>query len=118
MQICKNKPAYLHTRWITIGTFWQHFVFIRGSGFPDAIEIHWRGRFHVFQPWQFLNWEQVTWAVRRRLELSGLRLVSIASGLQTERYVHHPLQVQVARDPVARRHWRLSSFFLLKGHSE
>lgn len=106
MQICKNKPANLHTRWITIGTYWQHYVFIRGSGIPNAIELHWRGRFDWCQPWQFLKWEELLWAVERRLDYAGLHLVSIATGLQAERYVHRPLLVEVRRDATAHRRWR------------
>lgn len=65
------------TRWITIGSFRRCSVMIRNCGVPNGYSMDWAGRVECFQPTEFIHWEHVLWAVKRRLEIAGLRLLTI-----------------------------------------
>lgn len=68
----------IKTRWIVIGFVRSNwFVIMRNCGFPGGFYLHWKGRMNPFQPDEFLSWEQVLWAVRRRLGMARLEMVGV-----------------------------------------
>ena len=84
-------------RWLTIGTVkLDHYVTMANCGFPRGLRLNWVHRADWCQPWQFLNWEDLQGAVRRRLNLAGLELVAMASRVQ-RRYGEIVLRVLVVR---------------------
>jgi hypothetical protein len=98
MQICKNNPANLHSRWITLGTVKEKFVFSRGRGSPNGVELYWPG--HVLE---FYRWDDLFWAMRRGLRLGGLRLVAVASATKRDPTGRTVLRGLVEIDLIARR---------------
>jgi hypothetical protein len=70
-------------RWITIGVVqWPWFVFEMGTGSPGGFLMTWRGRLVAFQPTEFRRAEHLCWAVERRLQLSRLQWVAIATEIE------------------------------------
>ena len=66
-------------RWVCIGVVKADWFFKEGGwGCPGGWLITWRGRQDWCQPWQFLKWDELVWAVRRRLEIAKLKLVALA----------------------------------------
>lgn len=77
----RQRPPY-RERWITIGTVgWPWFVFEMGSGTPGGYHILWAGKTAWCQPWQFRRAEHLCWAIERRLQLSRLQWVAMASAV-------------------------------------
>lgn len=91
-------------RWITIGTVSQRYIFDRGRG-GKGLEIDWRGRCDWCQPFSFFRWDDLFWAVRRRLELAGLGMVAIASSTKRD-CGQVILLALVCRHPVAKQRWK------------
>jgi hypothetical protein len=86
-------------RWITIGTVRERFVIFCGWGSPNGWEIGWRGRVSWCQPYNFLSWNDLAWAVRRRVELAGLKLVALASAVEKDCTGRTVLRALVRRNP-------------------
>jgi hypothetical protein len=86
-------------RWITIGEV-RHpwFVFEMGAGTPGGYHLAWCGRVGVFQPVQFRQAEHLCWAVERRLRLSRLQWVAMATEIErTGLYGERAVKVLVRR---------------------
>lgn len=85
-------------RWITIGEVHSPwFVFEQQGGTPGGFHMTWRGRTHVFQPLQFRKAEHLCWAIERRLRLSHLQWVAMASETKRGLYGGTALRVLVRR---------------------
>jgi hypothetical protein len=69
-------------RWITIGTVRFGYQRIGNCGYPGGMDIDWRGRVDWCQPWQFVKWEELTSAVRKRLGFARLEVVAMACGIE------------------------------------
>lgn len=93
----------MRTRWIIIGTVRTRYVVAQGWGSPNGVEIGWRGHVSWCQPYTFLCWDDLFWAVRRRVELAGLGLVAVASDVKLDCTGHVVLRALVRRNPSARR---------------
>lgn len=109
MQICKNKFATLHDgrlgsrRWITLGEVRYKSIFSRGWGVPNGVAISWRG--HSLE---FFRWDDLFWAMRRRLRLGGFRLVAVASLAKRDHGGWITLRGLVEIDLIARSQCRKS----------
>jgi hypothetical protein len=65
-------------RWIIIGTLLRGwYLKLPGCGIPNGLFLAWRGRESWCQPCEFVNWGELSWALRRRLAIAGLRAVEI-----------------------------------------
>ena len=85
-------------RHIIIGRVVQdYFVRVANCGYPGGLLMHWRGRVGVFQPIEFLGWEELAWAIERRLELAGLEQVGERELLTTKETGGLPVRVRVRR---------------------
>lgn len=70
-------------RWITIGVVRVgHFARFAQWGCPNAFLMIWAGRVSVFQSIEFLQWEHLQEAIRRRLHRARLAMVAIAWDVQ------------------------------------
>jgi len=49
---------------------------IGNCGYPDGLRFTWRGRVDWNQPSEFVKWEHLHWALERRLEFAGLRMMA------------------------------------------
>lgn len=66
-------------RWIVIGRLtMEHYVRRGNCGFPGGHLMTWQGRITPGTPWEFLRWDEVFFATRRRLQLRGLQMKAIA----------------------------------------
>jgi hypothetical protein len=86
------KRSSLKRRWLRIGLLTtEHYVLRGNMGTPGGYGMWWAGRTTgVFQPNEFAGWAAVEWAIARRLELAGLKLVSLAMGWPPRARWKHP----------------------------
>jgi len=93
----------LRSRWIVLGDVVGGVYVERGNcGSPDGFRVYWAGDVDTFQPWEFVRWDEVKWAIERRLALAGLRLMQNAEcRMQNGEW---PLVVEVAR--AVDRRWK------------
>lgn len=70
---------------------------VRNWGVPNGLAMLWRGRVDWCQPREFIRWEHLIWAVRRRCELAKLEAVATACEAQKDFYGGFELRVLVRR---------------------
>jgi hypothetical protein len=93
-----SKTGAPRRRWIVIGSVKRNwFVIRRNAGFPWGIYMHWMGRTHVFQPFEFLNWHELMPEIHHRLQMAGLSCVSVALEAWPQSYLYHRVFVEVER---------------------
>lgn len=64
------------SKWITVGKVRANwFVLVGNCGFPDGYYMHWQGRVGMFQPCEFVQWEDLVRTMNRRLRMAGLKRV-------------------------------------------
>lgn len=102
--------AVRRARWITIAAVkpdWQ----LRGDALAPrrgiGLALNWRGRMDWCQPWEFDDFDQVVWAVERRLKIAGLALLTLASALPVWPVCEvgfYVLRAEVTRQPLEKNY--------------
>jgi len=86
----------MHSRWVEVGTVKEKFIHYRNWGVPHGVEIYWRG---TNRAQEFFRWEHLFSLLQERTNLSGLRLVAIASDAKRNLYGRATLRVLFERRP-------------------